>query len=293
MEDSVSFDLYPTDSIEETVDTINTVMPRAVSAPARKKPATVEEYVATYLPKVDYLKPYLTDHKNLRTAKTIPHKDGAALGETIQGQVWFAPLMLLTFVLYALAFRTHIKTFSKSLRTFFTVATNHDSHSGAATENSTSALFSFFLLASVGIALFCYLSKFTFHAFTPHSFIAETVKLTGMTLLYLLLKLGIHRTLCYTFFNREMYDAARLAYIVPFALMSTGVFLADILIAYSPIAIAAVYAGLVICAATYLLYLLKLATIFFNGATSLFYMILYLCTLEILPTIVLVLGLAE
>jgi len=42
-----------------------------------------------------------------------------------------------------------------------------------------------------------------------------------------------------------------------------------------------------------LLYIYKIVSIFFSGLTSIFYLILYLCTLEILPTVVLVIGLMD
>ena len=54
---------------------------------------------------------------------------------------------------------------------------------------------------------------------------------------------------------------------------------------------AALYVGLGFCVIAVLLYVFRILSIFFKGISSLFYLILYLCTLEILPSIVLVVGL--
>ena len=76
-------------------------------------------------------------------------------------------------------------------------------------------------------------------------------------------------------------------------LLSFAKLLIAVLLSYGPAIMVrgALWIGIFICGLAVILYLYKIFEFFFTGVTSLFYLILYLCTLEILPTVVFVWGL--
>ena len=95
------------------------------------------------------------------------------------------------------------------------------------------------------------------------------------------------------FFDSKVWNELKQYFLTLTSMLSISLFVVDVIAAYAPnmVANAALYVGLGFCAIAVLLYVFRILSIFFKGISSLFYLILYLCTLEILPSIVLVVGL--
>jgi len=129
--------------------------------------------------------------------------------------------------------------------------------------------------------------------FVPQSFLLSFVKLLCAVLLYVMVKLILNRIVCYVFFNRTLLDNINKQYLTLITMFGFSLFFVDILVAYGPAIMVqgVLWIGILICCLAVILYLYKIFEIFFTGVTSLFYLILYLCTLEILPTVVFVWGL--
>ncbi len=260
-----------------------------------EEPQTIEEYMQLYLP-VAIGTECLTDcdvipaHRQRKVVQqrvSLPMKEGIHLPETLQQQVWFTPLMLILFFVYAKVCGGYTKMILRDLKTFFSGNTSNSYRKGNATEVSQMRTI-VYSISVIPAAVFCIFAKLSIsgHLSVPY-LVAFLVALVGISL-YVLFKLTTMKVLTYVFFDRDMYDTTKSGLMLILFGLSIVLLIVDLFIAYSPIGEIMMIVGYVACGLAVLVYLTKLLTLFFSGIGSLFYIILYLCTLEIMPTAVLV-----
>ncbi|MBR2262146.1 MAG: DUF4271 domain-containing protein [Paludibacteraceae bacterium] len=258
------------------------------------KVLTLEENIETYLPSSSYLKSYTTQECTARESifQKVPSEEGALLNSTIQQQVWFLPLILLMLTLYGWVNSTYSKALTQDFKEFFYPQNRSDFYTSSVSEISRVKIL-LTTLSIFSIALFCYFSSKQLFSSHHGSFLYTYLSLLGIITAYMAFKLISIRVICYVFFDYPTWVNIKRTYSTLTSSMSIGLFILSIIVAYANDTIAAIalYAGLVICGIAVLLYLYKFLSIFFTGIASIFYLILYLCTLEILPSVALVFGL--
>lgn len=285
--------LLETDSIIQTQSPC-LVLRLDSSCVQEENPKTIAEYMELYLPATtgeesltgSSLKA-VRHHKEHLQRNLLPMKEGDLLPETLQQQVWFTPLMLILFFVYANVCGGYAKMMLRDLKTFFLGNTSNSYRKGNATEVSQMRTI-VYSVSVIPIAVFCNFAKLSIsgHLSAPY-FVAFSIALVGITL-YVLFKLMTMRVLTYVFFDRDTYDTAKSGLMLVLFGLSIILLVVDLFVAYSPIKETMMMVGYVACGLAVLVYLLKLLTLFFSGIGSVFYIILYLCTLEIMPTAALV-----
>lgn len=222
----------------------------------------------------------------------IPSKEGEPRKTLIQQQVWFMPLMLLLFFLYGWVTSSFSKVLSQEFKDFFYPKSRNDVYDASMGDVSKMKVL-LHSLSILSVTIFCY---FVFTGLFHHhsnSFILSSLMLLLIIVLFIAFKLLIGRLMCYVFFDKNVLKNLKRTCSSLFSMLAMTLFCVDIVAAYAPemIAVIALYVGLGVCIVALLLYLFKILSIFFTGISSIFYLILYLCTLEILPSIILVMGL--
>ncbi len=110
----------------------------------------------------------------------------------------------------------------------------------------------------------------------------------GLAFVFILIKALLFRFLGYIFFDKNITSVFVRGYFT--ALFSLGIilFLIDTALIYAPTSFyyPLIITGLIAITITLILIFYKTAQIFLTGIGSFFYIILYLCTLEILPALV-------
>ena len=231
---------------------------------------SVQEQLHDYFPSLDYLSSYLYVAEKPPFVEFIPHYEGAIRDENIKGQVWFTPLMLLMSVVYVWFLSTCSKSLMQDVKLFFYPKNR-----------------------VISVAIFCYIALTEFQSVNSHSYLFTISVFSGYVVAYIVFKLLAIWLMCFVFFDRNLFFLLLQSYFTLFVLLSIGLFCIDVLYIYSTgvICTVALYFGVGICAMAVLAYLYKVMAVFLDGIPSLFYLILYLCTLEILPSLVLVYGL--
>lgn len=219
----------------------------------------------------------------------IPSIEGLPKTDTLQQQVWFTPLMFLFFALYAMSVARYSSVFIRDLKTFFN-PTPGRLHSATVPEVAHVRRFPLYL-SVFPVALFAYWVRDYWGFSSELSIGMLLLYLIGVVCVYILFKIGTIRLLTYIFFDEDLHLKLKLSYDTILIFLSAVLFVVDIFITYSSFPEISIYVGFLVCIFAVLLYLLKLFIVFFSGLSSLFYLILYLCTLEILPSAAFCLGL--
>lgn len=259
-ENNLSVELYPT--VEQLQDAIKK---EALS----RAPLTNKDYLAE-----------------------VPQMEGWSLPHNIRQEVWFVPIIFILFVGVGLVLNARLPYIIQAMREIF----YPKKRSNVFTDHITDE-FGFKIAMTVisftTITLFCQLAETDVLQMGTYRGIGSLFHILLLFLGYVAFKILMMTYICVIFFDQETLRIARHSYaticfalcmaLFPFVVL--GSFLSQHASEY------ALWAGCVVCGLAVLLYLYKIISIFFNGLTSIFYLILYLCTLEILPTIVLVGGL--
>ncbi len=267
-----------------------------------EKPLTIEENVQFYLPAATEVVEFCSADSTLKAAyhhvdnevhleKTLPMKEGIALPDSLQQQVWFTPLMLVLTFVYAKVCIGYAKMILRDLKAFF-VGNSNSYSKGNATEISQMRTI-VYAISVVPVALFCNFAKLNISGHLSSTYIIAFLIALASISIYVLFKLAVAKILTYVFFEREMYETVKSGIMLIFFGLSLVLLIVDLFLAYSPMGNGMMMVGFVVCGLAVLTYLLKLLTLFFSGFGSVFYIILYLCTLEIMPTAVLVAMLLE
>ena len=199
-----------------------------------------------------------------------------------QNESWVFATLLGLFALMVLALRAYPTLIAEDLPAIF--RTKERSSLFSNPEGNDSRLRVLYLLfACCAIGLYAYVALFPagveVFGFIPY------LRFLAVTAGFLLLKGLLIRLLCYTFFDgrtrqlclKSYYDIVVLLGLVLFPLLAIRLYAAP------SIAHVAQIAGIVACCAAASLVILKLFQIFYSKLLDFFYILLYLCTLEILP----------
>ena len=249
----------------------------------------MDDYFTLTMGAINRIKSYA---RPLYTIEGIPSKEGVERIDTFRQQMWFTPLMVVLSFTVGMLLTRRFKLYIQAIKTFFFMTNSSSNFS-----NTRMGLFQFqfltFSVSAISVTLFCSFILEDMLNFVPQSFLLSFVKLLCAVLLYVMVKLILNRIVCYVFFNRTLLDNINKQYLTLITMFGFSLFFVDILVAYGPAIMVqgVLWIGILICCLAVILYLYKIFEIFFTGVTSLFYLILYLCTLEILPTVVFVWGL--
>lgn len=249
----------------------------------------MDDYFTLTMGAINRIKSYA---RPLYTIEGIPSKEGVERVDTFRQQMWFTPLMVVLSFTVGMLLTRRFKLYIQAIKTFFFMTNSSSNFS-----NTRMGLFQFqfltFSVSAISVTLFCSFILEDMLNFVPQSFLLSFVKLLCAVLLYVMVKLILNRIVCYVFFNRTLLDNINKQYLTLITMFGFSLFFVDILVAYGPAIMVqgVLWIGILICCLAVILYLYKIFEIFFTGVTSLFYLILYLCTLEILPTVVFVWGL--
>lgn len=282
MEDDFSEDVVASvDSLIHEV-TIEEIIPYSLEE-------GMDDYFTLTMGAINRIKSYA---RPLYTIEGIPSKEGVERVDTFRQQMWFTPLMVVLSFTVGMLLTRRFKLYIQAIKTFFFMTNSSLNFS-----NTRMGLFQFqfltFSVSAISVTLFCSFILEDMLNFVPQSFLLSFVKLLCAVLLYVMVKLILNRIVCYVFFNRTLLDNINKQYLTLITMFGFSLFFVDILVAYGPAIMVqgVLWIGILICCLAVILYLYKIFEIFFTGVTSLFYLILYLCTLEILPTVVFVWGL--
>ena len=282
MEDDFSEDVVASvDSLIHEV-TIEEIIPYSLEE-------GMDDYFTLTMGAINRIKSYA---RPLYTIEGIPSKEGVERIDTFRQQMWFTPLMVVLSFTVGMLLTRRFKLYIQAIKTFFFMTNSSSNFS-----NTRMGLFQFqfltFSVSAISVTLFCSFILEDMLNFVPQSFLLSFVKLLCAVLLYVMVKLILNRIVCYVFFNRTLLDNINKQYLTLITMFGFSLFFVDILVAYGPAIMVqgVLWIGILICCLAVILYLYKIFEIFFTGVTSLFYLILYLCTLEILPTVVFVWGL--
>ena len=282
MEDDFSEDVVASvDSLIHEV-TIEEIIPYSLEE-------GMDDYFTLTMGAINRIKSYA---RPLYTIEGIPSKEGVERVDTFRQQMWFTPLMVVLSFTVGMLLTRRFKLYIQAIKTFFFMTNSSSNFS-----NTRMGLFQFqfltFSVSEISVTLFCSFILEDMLNFVPQSFLLSFVKLLCAVLLYVMVKLILNRIVCYVFFNRTLLDNINKQYLTLITMFGFSLFFVDILVAYGPAIMVqgVLWIGILICCLAVILYLYKIFEFFFTGVTSLFYLILYLCTLEILPTVVFVWGL--
>ena len=198
---------------------------------------------------------------------------------------WVFMVLASLFILLIISIANNPVWIRESIRTFFQVNERSSYYLKNNSSQFQTRILLFIFNAGV-FSMYCLLLYFEpgtgFH-------ISKLILFYAVTVVFLLLKEGISRMLAFVFLDKTSFRLMHESYfnilsylgITLFPLLTLQIYFPDNLKVY------AATAGLILCIMTAILIIIKLFQIFFHKSISFFYILLYLCTLEILPLIIL------
>ena len=198
---------------------------------------------------------------------------------------WVFIALLILLGMSAFSFLRSSGWFIESFRTFFTVKDRGSIFNKSTMSDFESRLF--LILFSIGVfSLYAYLILFA----SDNGFSLITfLKFLGATGGFFLLKYLMIRIIGYVFLHptiqkltiESYYNVLTYLGLILFPMLILHIYLPENLKYYIAVI------SLILCVMASLVYTIKLFLIFFNKFASTFYLLLYLCTLEILPVVLL------
>jgi len=206
----------------------------------------------------------------------------------IQAKIWFTPLLFLMFVCYGLIFFRKKKALLQDFKELFTFSFRNEVFKKDSFVDNSQSRISLVISGIVNISLFSFFAVTRLLNHDTKHFTLILFLLLIMTILYILFKIAITKLIYYVFFDKSLFAIWQKTFYS--FILFLGISLIPIVLCLSfgptmwitPI----IYIGLFFCICFSILYLSKITLFFLQGAPSLFYLILYLCTLEILPTLI-------
>jgi hypothetical protein len=251
-----------------------------------KNPSGINAQLFTILPgkKVNILA-----EKNTHSIKDMyPGQEGTPVYRGIQTEIWFTPLMFLMFIAYGLVFFRKKKMLLQDIKEFFTLSFKSDAFKkNSFTDNYRSKI----VLTCTGIiniSLFAFFAVSRLFNYDTENIPLVFVLLLAATTLYLWFKIAMIKLICYVFLDKRSSFIGRKTFYSLFRFLGILLIPVVLFLAFGSIAgsIPVIYAGLFFGICLLILYISKITAFFFQDVFSLFYLILYLCTLEILPVII-------
>ncbi len=225
--------------------------------------------------------------KTISIKKMYPGLEGKPIHQGIQTEVWFTPLLFLLFWGYGLVFFRKRKLLIQDMKEFFSSSSKNDVFKKDAFTDNYRTRIVLTCTGIVNISLFAFFAVSQFHREVENHILVFTLLLAATTV-YVWFKIAIIKLMSYVFFDKKCSFIWRKAF---YSLTRfTGILLIPVvlLLAFSsvPWKTEVVYAGLFLCSCLLIFYIFKITAFFFQDVFSLFYLILYLCTLEILPVLI-------
>ena len=222
---------------------------------------------------------------SLRLAKLTRGFEGIPHPSFPESESWVFGTILFLFLMMVVSFLRSSGWFYESVRTFFQLK-DRSSIFSKTTINDFQSRF-ILILFSVGV-----LSLYGYILLIPSGKpfeITQYALVLGVTLLFYIFKFLSIEVLGYVFLEKQSLKIARESYFN--LLIYLGIVLFPLLIfqIYFPLWLNdyTVYISLVVCVLLFVFLIFKLFQIFFHKSIVSFYLMLYLCTLEILPLIIL------
>lgn len=228
-------------------------------------------------------------HKAKTFMTEVPHIDGTPKHHQMQQEVWFVPLMFILFWGFGLVLTSRFAYIVQAIREFFYPKSRSNVFSDRITDEFgfKSAMT---VLSFCTITLFCQLTLSQLFHMDSFGNLQSCLRMLLIFVGYIIFKVITTLYLCSVFFDKSTFSTVRHSYATIVFALGMTLFPIVLIASFTEPHIAryALILGCVFCVAAALLYLYKILSIFFTGLTSIFYLILYLCTLEILPIIALV-----
>jgi hypothetical protein len=225
-----------------------------------------------------------------------PGMEGKALPNTLQHQVWFTPLLFIMFFCYGVVLIRKKKTLAEEIKRFFTTSEGSNiSYLGNSFSDSSQTRSFLVILGVINISLFSFYSVSELFEYKIESYVLVLTFYIVLIFIFLFFKLITIKLISYVFFDISV--SAKWTRSFNSFILFPGIILIPVilLLSYGPSSwiYTIIYIGIFVCFCFFILYLFQVITFFFQGVYSLFYLILYLCTLEFLPLIALLWGLVR
>ncbi|MEG1616085.1 MAG: DUF4271 domain-containing protein [Bacteroidales bacterium] len=236
--------------------------------------------------------PFTEDNLKSYTAEVAGVK-GIPPTPTLANNSWISAIVILCLLLIAYSFRYSSKYIQRILAEAFAIKDRNRrfqrSNVGVVRLKLTMLFFTFIL---EGLSLYIIFSKYTHHIYTDERVLPLWGLFSLGVLLFYLLQYILYQLIGYVFASRGSTAAWIASFSSITALRSVALTIPVLLAIYHNLTLTAfIYIVCGLYLVTRLLFMSKGLKIFFNGFSSLFYLILYLCTLEIAPLFVIYKGL--
>lgn len=211
--------------------------------------------------------------------------DGKELPDTINNTWWFPPVLILLFLAYTVIIRDRKKAIFSEMQTFVKPTTDGSIFGIQWLQNSKYKFF-LSLLGVVSVSLYLFLANTMSISSIWIFFLAVAVFVIGKNLMLSLLE--------YIYFQGANVSSMSEAFMVMVRQAGLMITPAVLGLCFAPEQYRTffIYFGGIIVGIAILAFNIKLILNFLRGITSIFYLILYLCTLEVIPVaIFFVLGL--
>ncbi len=211
--------------------------------------------------------------------------DGKELPETINNTWWFTPVLILLFIAYSVIIRDRKKAIFSEMQSFIKPTTDGSIFGFQWLQNSK---YKFFLsaLGIISVSLYLFLANTMSIASIWMFILAVMIFVVGKNTMLSLLE--------YIYFQGA--DVPRMSEAFMVMVRQAGLMITPAVLGlcFAPETYRTffIYFGVIVIGIAILAFNIKLILNFLRGITSIFYLILYLCTLEVIPVaIFFVLGL--
>ena len=241
----------------------------------------------------EYFLNQLLSKKTLSIKEVYPGEEGIPIHRGIQTEIWFTPLLFLLFVSYGLVFLRKKKILFQDMKEFFTLSFRNETFREDFYADNFQSRILLVITGIVNISLFSFFTINHILHYEAKNFILILFLLLVVTILYVLFKTAMIKLICYVFFDKNLSSSWTKTF--HSFILFLGIFLIPIVLclSFGPTTwiTSVVYIGLFFYICLSIFYLSKITTFFFRDTSSLFYLILYLCSLEILPALIFLGGL--
>ncbi len=215
--------------------------------------------------------------------------DGTPFAYSLAQQDWLTALMLVQFFVYAFLLIRYGRVWFERIKNVWKIK----EYSGLyinLSEKHVQESFPCLLMASVNLGLFAYLSlSRDMLSLDSQNWVVGLYLL--LTVLFLGAKLLLTEFVASVFFPQEIIALLRSEIFSLFSYLGLLMYALLLFMLYAPGALHVIFwIGLAFILLYLLLKLYKIFQVFYAGFSTFFYLFLYLCTLEILPVLLLYLG---
>ncbi len=233
--------------------------------------------------KVDSAKTIISDTTDtiLQVQPAFSGFNGIGIPSSPQNEPWVFGAILIMFALFVYSVARSSVWLKESVRSFFKVKDRISIFSKSTARDYESKIF----LIIFSICVFSLYLYTTMNQGSEHFGFLTFTKFLGITVAFFIFKAAFIEILGYIFLNRAILKIIRDSYynifiylgILIFPLLIIKIYSIEILTNYTDLA------ALILFGCAFILLIIKLFQIFFDNIADTFYLLLYLCTLEILP----------